>query len=126
MTNGSNLVAGSTSFLLAAAALAGALALATPAAAWPVEVGGDNQDARETVAFTDAERHTERGARTIGLRIRVAADKVCGGDDPVMRTGDGFQTCKNAAIDRALKELDAPLVTQALGRRPSGPTDVLR
>jgi UrcA family protein len=126
MTHGSNLVAGSTSLLLAATALAGALALATPAAAWPVDVSGDNQDARETVRYTNAERHTERGARTIALRIRVAADRVCGGADPIVRTGDGFQTCKKTAIDRALEDLDAPLVTQAMGRPPSGPTDVLR
>jgi UrcA family protein len=117
MTHGSNLIAGPTSFSLAAAALAGALALATPAAARPLDVWVDNQDARQTVAYTDAERRSERGARAIALRIRVAADRACGGEDPVMRTGDGFQACKKAAIDRALEELDAPLVTQAMARR---------
>ena len=52
-------------------------------------------------------------------RIRIAADKACGGESLIARTGAHFTDCKRAAIDGALADLKAPLVAQALDRAVS-------
>jgi UrcA family protein len=58
------------------------------------------------------------GAKALALRIRVAAAQVCGGEDPVVRLGDGFYRCQEASIGRAVATLDSPLLADALGRAP--------
>jgi UrcA family protein len=69
-----------------------------------------------TLKYAASDIHTAGGARSLALRVRVAAAKVCGGDDPTVRTSDQFPRCREAAIDRAIAGLNAPLLAAALGR----------
>ena len=72
------------------------------------------------VKATDAELHTPDGARALALRVRNAAARACGGDlYPVaVRISTGFIECREAAIDRAIKDIDAPMLSVALGHPP--------
>jgi UrcA family protein len=84
--------------------------------------GYDDPGAAEQVILKvkNADLRSPSGAKEAALRVRVAADKVCGGDrDPVLRSGDGFGRCREAAIDRAIGSVDAPLLAEALGRSPT-------
>ncbi|HWA63911.1 MAG TPA: UrcA family protein, partial [Caulobacteraceae bacterium] len=70
----------------AAAAAVSALALplalaATPAAAQPAAPWDTAGPARIAIAYSDAELHSAAGAKAVAHRIRIAADKVCGGED---------------------------------------------
>lgn len=104
--------------------LTGALALAVLAAGAPANAASVfmyGEDGRSVVAlkYADADLHTARGAKALALRVRVAAAHVCGGDElAIVRTGDQFTWCRNAAIDRAIADVNAPLLADALGRSP--------
>ena len=92
------------------------LTCALPAVAEPLKVQGEAERMSTTVHYSGAEVQTAAGATTIAFRIRKAASLVCGGESPLVRTSPRFLTCRQAAMDRALRGLDAPLVTNALGR----------
>ncbi len=94
------------------------LSVGGAAMAADVDAYGASAPAALTVRATPAELGTPRGAKALALRIRVAAATVCGGDvdPPAIRNGDGFANCRDAAIDRAIRDLHAPLVARALGR----------
>jgi UrcA family protein len=55
------------------------------------------------------------GARNIALRIRVAANRLCGGEDPVARSAFDIAACRQATEAHAAAALAAPLVSHALG-----------
>src|SRR5262249_53726879 len=104
---------------LSAAAFTAALAAAASAAAMtPTAVAvagfGDNEKVSAPVRYADAETRDLQGAKKVAFRIRIAAAKVCGGDDPVVRAGEQFQRCQHAAIDRAVRDLGSPMVADAL------------
>ena len=69
----------------------------------------------QTIRYRDADLHTATGAKAVALRIRNAADFVCG-DNPMRRQESDFLPCREAAVDRALATLGAPMVAAALGR----------
>jgi len=92
------------SFVLA---LSSVLIAAGSAAAEPVAV---------RVAYSTAELARPDGAAAVAARIRIAARKACGGDDPVVASGSGFQACQQRTVERAARDLGAPLVAEALGR----------
>ena len=94
-----------------------ATAIVTPALAQPDPIRP--AVVSKTIHFTDAELHTVKGAKTAALRIRNAAAFVCGGDDIVYWKADNFMPCREDAIDRAVADLHAPLVSAALGRTSS-------
>jgi|HubBroStandDraft_1064217.scaffolds.fasta_scaffold504146_1 UrcA family protein len=73
-----------------------------------------------TVRTDDVNLHTPAGARLMALRIRNAAAAACGGEiyPVVIRFSDGFIRCREAAVDRAVRDLNAPMVADALGRSP--------
>ena len=98
---------------------AAALAAGAPAFAGPLSVRSDDETTSVTVRYDDTETRTAEGASKLAFRIRMAARKVCGGDNPVVVSGSGFQHCQHRAIDRALASLGAPLVADALGRAPT-------
>jgi UrcA family protein len=100
----------------AAVVLAAALSAGASADAAGIDLQGQNEWNRITLKYVDADIHTPHGARSFALGIRVAAREVCGGDDPLVRLGGEFDGCVQAAIDRAIKDLDAPLLVSALGR----------
>jgi UrcA family protein len=75
-----------------------------------------SQPASVVVRTDDVNLHTAAGARQMALRIRNAAAAVC---DPqgyplAIRVSDGFIRCREATVDRAVRDLNAPMVADAL------------
>ncbi|HVN01583.1 MAG TPA: UrcA family protein [Caulobacteraceae bacterium] len=103
-------------FLLAAAIVSIA-AIATPVPASPASSFGEVVVVTRVVRYREAELHTPGGARSLAVRLKSAAEYVCGGDDILVRFYDrDFIACRESAIDRALATLQAPMVSAALGR----------
>ena len=95
-----------------------ALAIAGSAAADPPRPFGALSVETTTVRLSDVDLHTVKGAKTAALRIRNAAAFVCsGGNDIVYQIADDYMPCREHAIDRALANMQAPLVSAALGRQ---------
>jgi UrcA family protein len=94
---------------IAAAAVTVGSAKAAPQSAPPVQIVSD------TVTYSDLDLNTAAGAQRMAFRLRVAANRVCGGDDPLVHSGNQLVPCRKAAIARAIAGLDAPLVKEALG-----------
>ena len=71
---------------------------------------------RSVVHYGDLNLNVERDAKIMLQRIERAAKKACGGHATFSSyTGslDGtFEECRGKAVQRALKQLDAPLVTR--------------
>ena len=105
--------------LMGALALSAIAAASEPASAAKVYMYGQSGRSVVTLKYADADLHTAQGAKALALRVRVAAAHVCGGDElAIVRTGEQFTWCRDAAIDRALAGVDAPLLAAALGRAP--------
>jgi len=100
----------------AAIALAAILGASASANAAGISFHGPTEWNTITVHYVVADVHTVQGARSLAFGIRVAAREVCGGNDPIVRLGGDFDECVSAAIDRAVRDLDAPLLADALGR----------
>jgi UrcA family protein len=96
-------------FTCVGVAVCAAAALASPAAAQPVQI-------TRVVHVGDLDLHNQADAKIAARRIHVAADFVCGGDNILFRQDSSFEQCRDGAIDRALASLQAPLVAAALGR----------
>ncbi|MDB5483490.1 MAG: hypothetical protein JWO83_4543 [Caulobacteraceae bacterium] len=112
--------------LAGALTLSAALALGAPANADSPAVASDEQRNVIKLKYVEADLQTLQGAKALALRLRVAAADVCGGELPLVRTGDQFVRCREAAIDRAIATLNAPLLAQALGRRNSANIEASR
>ncbi len=69
-----------------------------------------------TVHFADLDVGTPAGGRELAVRIRLAANAVCGGDNALMRADHDFGACVHQAIDRAANKLEIASLNQALGR----------
>jgi len=71
-----------------------------------------------TVNFADLDLSRPAGARILYRRMVQAAAVVCGGkpDPRLLQAREAFNQCVNDSIDRALRQVDAPLVTAAAGR----------
>ena len=106
--------------LAATLTVAAALAAAAPAFAGAQAIWGGDEKVTVTVHYSDADLRNPAGAMRLAERIRLAARRVCGGDDPVVAVGVRFPACQHRAIDRALATIDAPLLADALGR-PGNP-----
>ena len=92
---------------LAAAVVAGAANAAT------VQFGpGD----AVTIKATHADLNTAAGVQALAVHLRLAANKVCGGDNTLARQDADFPSCRRAAIARAVGRLDAPMLAAALGQ----------
>ncbi|HEX3406296.1 MAG TPA: UrcA family protein [Caulobacteraceae bacterium] len=100
------------------AALAGAVvALGAGAAAAADDPFAGSAPVSITIHVSSRDLATPRQTKNLAIRIRAAASAVCGGDvDPVVRTSDLFASCREAAIDRAVRALDSPTLARALGR----------
>src|SRR5258708_5755211 len=69
--------------------------------------------ASKTVRFSDLDITKSDGAKALYSRIRAAAQDVCGlstGTDPIQRMAT--KGCIDKAVDKAVKEVNAPLLTQ--------------
>jgi UrcA family protein len=105
--------------LLTGVLTVGAFLAAAPASAASVYMYGESGRNAVTLKYADSDIRTVQGAKALALRVRVAAAQVCGGDElPIVRTGDQFTWCRDAAINRAIAGIDAPLLADALGRAP--------
>lgn len=97
--------------------LSAALALATIAGAAHAQVVSplvETSPVSRTVRYGDLDSSSSAGAQRLAFRIRTAARSVCGGDNPIVRTGMGFDDCVNRSIERAAAKLDNPMVDAAL------------
>ena len=109
--------------LLAAASLA----VAGYAAAQPYDSYGPNDDVvvtgpapsgdreikSEVVSYADLDIDAPAGVHTLLRRIRGAAQQVCS-PEPIaleLRDNADYRDCKDEAMDRAVDQLDAPLVS---------------
>jgi UrcA family protein len=86
--------------------------LAAPFPGWAAD-----RTAAVTLRYAHDETRTPEGARTLALRIRIAAAEVCGGDDILLRSSQRFRHCLNETLDRAASDLGSPMVARALGRQ---------
>lgn len=64
----------------------------------------------ERVTFADLNLDHPAGARTLLQRIHGAAQRVCG-PDAGFPADNEFRTCVRGAVNRAVTELDNPLVS---------------
>ena len=67
----------------------------------------------KTVRFSDLDITKLDGAKVLYSRIRAAAQDVCGlstNTDPILRMG--IKGCIEKAVDKAVKDVNAPLLTQ--------------
>ena len=74
------------------------------------------------VSYGDLNLASSAGAKAMLVRIRSAASRACG-DAPDLRDLGRvaiYNRCRTDAIHRAVKELGAPLVTEAAGE-PANP-----
>jgi UrcA family protein len=71
---------------------------------------------RSVVQYADINIATEQGAKLMLVRIERAARKACGGHPTFSSyTGsldDTFEECRDKAVQRAVEQLGAPLVTR--------------
>jgi UrcA family protein len=81
-----------------------------------------NVTGRSLVHYSDLNLHDEQGAKIMLLRIERAAKTACGGHATASSyTGSvdhyTFAECRGKAVKRAVKLLDAPLVTRIYSDR---------
>jgi UrcA family protein len=71
-----------------------------------------------TVRYSDLNLSSEAGARAILARITDAASRACGGDVDLrmLERRALYYRCKAETVDRAVRALDAPLVTAMAAR----------
>jgi UrcA family protein len=70
------------------------------------------------VGFSDLEVSTMKGAKTLYLRIRHAAETVC--ESAATWGKKEGETCVRKSIDDAVARVDAPLLTQYHDLRSKG------
>ena len=70
------------------------------------------------VGFSDLEVSTMKGAKTLYLRIRHAAETVC--ESAATWGKKEGETCVRKSIDDAVARVDAPLLTQYYDLRSKG------
>ena len=103
--------------LMMVAALTAA-SLAATAGASPVYTPTSNPALNaEAVSLAGLDLHSAQGAKRALLRIRVAAEDVCGIPEGSVWASPRPNPCVIAAVDRAVARLDNPNVTALQGRR---------
>jgi UrcA family protein len=77
------------------------------------------------VAYGDLNLQSQAGAKAMLSRLEGAATDVCGGEPDIhlLDRQAIYQRCRAEAVDRAVRTMDAPLVTAMAGQ--SGATIVL-
>ena len=101
-----------------AVALSAALAMGAAARASDLAVSGQNEGVIK-LHYAEADLHSVQGAKAMARRIREAADEACSAVAPFAANAGVESDCRAAAIDRAVKDLNAPMVADALGRTSS-------
>jgi UrcA family protein len=101
----------SRTILTGVVALLGACVVGSAAPAFAAS--DDGNSAIIKVTFTEADLHTVQGARSLAARLRLAADRACIAQAPW--SAASMPECREKAIAGAIKDLHAPLLTDALG-----------
>jgi|HubBroStandDraft_1064217.scaffolds.fasta_scaffold871133_1 UrcA family protein len=104
--------------LTGALALSAALVMGAATSAADLAVNGQSEGAIK-LHYAQADLHSVQGAKAMARRIREAADEACGSVALFAANPGVEHECREAAIDRAVKDLNAPLVADALGRTSS-------
>lgn len=110
--------------LTAALGVSAALCLAclginTSANAGGVAAQNDNDGSVVKLRYSQADLGSAQGAKALAQRIREAADRACHADALFAADVGVESDCREAAVNRAIKDLHAPLLADAaLG--PSG------
>jgi UrcA family protein len=104
-----------TRSLVIAAVSAAAALFAGAANAGSVSIYDASQNI-VTINTTGLDIHSSDGARVLAERVRIAAWKVCGGDNPLARADSDFDKCRREAIDRAIASFASPELARVLGR----------
>jgi UrcA family protein len=92
------------------AVLVGALTLYP--LSWDCLAVAPSNDVRtQTVRFADLDLTHPAGAQELYRRIKQAARNVCQPNDSVLYPS-GYQECRSSAIERAVTDVGAPLVTE--------------
>jgi UrcA family protein len=101
----------STTTLVAALLLAALTSARAGTSSEPIKITG-----RSAVYYGDLDLNAAQDAKIMLERIEQAAKKACGGHttfSPVTgRPDNTFAECRNEAVERTVKQLDAPLVTR--------------
>jgi UrcA family protein len=101
--------------LLAISVVLGGLGASHSAAATPTRTTTEINSAR--VSFDDLDLSTDKGAREVLSRVHQAARDVCIRSyemwAPYINLQSGFVTCVKEASNRAVAQLNNPLVTAA-------------
>jgi UrcA family protein len=94
------------------------VAFALGMAAQPAQAGEQGDVAQRVVRYSELDLGTSEGARRLYLRIRASAEAVCRPQDgAALERKLHYAACRKVTIDRAVQELDAPLVTAQHVRR---------
>lgn len=109
-----------TTFLTLALGASVVALLATPATSVSAQ---DRQKVSATVSYSDLNLSTREGAKAMYQRIKSTARRLCGDEPDIGLIGamDGWRTCVGDAVDHAVSQLNAPMVTAFNGHR-SAPT----
>ena len=110
-----------TRSLTAALAFCAAATCATAAAALPPRALDEGPPISIHVTYTTAELRSEDGVKAVAFRIRRAADRACSDDNRLIRSGSNFLRCRRETTARAVRDLGAPQVAEALGLSMSLP-----
>ena len=97
-----------SAFVLAASAVTAA----------PASAASLDEPVTITVSYRDLDISHPAGATVLLHRLEAAATKTCGGkpDVRVLEEVAAFDKCRDAAINRAVAAIDAPLLTAAANR----------
>ena len=115
--------------LLTAAAVAATIStfLACSTAHADTRMSGNEETSATTVRFADLNLNSHEGAQRLFLRLRNAAESLCGDpNDPVAfdERNDILQ-CQQKAVEQAVERLDRPLLTAIYDQRfPREPATV--
>ena len=112
--------------LTGALALSAAIAICAPANAGGFAVQGQHSNNAIKLKYTEADLNTAQGAKALAGRIRLAADRACRAEAPSASDAGELMECRQRAIARAIKDLNAPLLADALGRSAGLPAVAIR
>ena len=95
-----------------------ALVLAASAISTPAAAASMEDPPNITVSYRDLDISHPQGAAVLLHRLEAAATKACGGrpDVRVLEEVATFDKCRSAALDRAVAQIDAPMLTAAASR----------
>jgi UrcA family protein len=102
--------------LIGAALAAAAATLFIPVAAHATDI---EETSTVTVRFGDLDLDSQNGAHHLYLRLKLAAQSVCGDEHDAidLRDRGDIERCQQTAIEHAVERVDRPMLTALYDRR---------